>query len=64
MGKEITPRSIGKIRKGAYYIPDCSDYEPRINIPKKVHIKEPFTGWNCHNCKNLEVSLNPVKDFL
>jgi len=54
-GKEITPRSIGKIKKGSYYIPDCPDYEPRIHIPKKVHIKEPFTGWNCRNCKNLKV---------
>ena len=53
-GKEIAPRSIGKIRKGAYYIPDCPDYEPRINIPKKAHIKEPFTGWHCCNCKNLK----------
>ena len=54
-GKEITPGSIGKIRKGAYYIPDCPDYESRINIPKKIHIKDPFTGWNCCNCKNLKV---------
>ena len=55
-GKEIIPRSIGKVRKGAYYISDCPDYEPRINIPKKVSIKDPFTGWNCLNCKNLKVS--------
>ena len=52
-GKEIAPRSIGKIRKGAYYIPDCPDYEPRINISKKINIKDSFTGWNCRNCKNL-----------
>jgi len=54
MGKEITPRSIGKIKNGSYYIPDCPDYEPRIHIPKKVNIKAPFTGWNCRNCKNLK----------
>jgi len=57
-GKEITPRAIGKIRKGGYYIPDCPDYEPRINIPKKVNIKDPFTGWHCRNCKNFKVADN------
>ena len=56
-GKEITPGPIGKIRKGSYYIPDCPDYDPRINIPKKARIKEPFTGWNCWNCKNLKINI-------
>ena len=55
-GKEITPKAIGKIRKGKFYIPDCPYYESRVGIPKKVKIGEVFTGWHCHNCKNLEVS--------
>lgn len=53
-GKEIAPRAIGRIRKGGYYIPDCPDYEPRIDLPKKVKLDEVFTGWNCRNCKHLK----------
>jgi len=52
--KEITPRALGKIRKGKYFIPDCPDYEPRIDLPKRVNLDEVFTGWNCRNCKNLK----------
>jgi len=52
-GKEITPRAIDRVREGAFYIPDCPDYEPRIDLPKKVKLDEVFTGWNCRNCKNL-----------
>ena len=54
--KEITPKAIGKIRKGNFYLPDCPNYEPRVNIPKKVRIDEIFTGWHCRNCKNLNTS--------
>lgn len=55
-GKEITPKAIGKIRKGDFYIPACPYYIPRVNIPKKIKASEVFAGWHCHNCKNLEVS--------
>ena len=55
-GKKITPRAIGRIQKGNFYIPDCPYYKPRINIPNKVKRDEVFTGWNCHNCKNFKTS--------
>ena len=55
-GKEITPKAVGKIKKGNFYIPDCSDYKPRVNISKKVKIDEIFTGWHCRNCKNFKLS--------
>lgn len=51
-GKKITPRAIGRVKKGIFYIPNCPDYEPRIDIPVKVRMDEVFTGWNCRNCKN------------
>jgi len=53
-GKEFIPRAIGKIREDNFYIPDCSYYESRINIPKKVKIDEILTGWHCYNCKNFK----------
>jgi hypothetical protein len=56
-GKEITPRSIGKIKRGNFYIPDCSDYSPRIDLPTKVKIGEVLIGWNCRNCKNFKVTV-------
>ena len=55
-GKEIEPRSIGKIVQGDFYIPDCPDYNPRIDIPTKLRIGEVLIGWNCRNCKNFKVS--------
>ena len=55
-GKEIEPRSIGKIIQGDFYIPDCPDYSPRIDMPTKLKIGEVLIGWNCRNCKNFKVS--------
>lgn len=52
-GKAIIPRTIHKVRRGGFFIPDCPDYDPRIEISKKVKVNEVFTGWNCRNCKNL-----------
>jgi len=54
--KEITPRALGKMEQNGFYIPDCPDYKPRINIPKKVKIDEVLTGWHCRNCKNFRDS--------
>jgi len=51
-GKEIEPRPIGKIARNNFYIPDCPDYIPRVNIPRKVKIGEVLIGWHCCNCKN------------
>jgi hypothetical protein len=55
-GEKITPHAIPKVKQGDFYIPDCPDYEPRINIPTKVGMDEVLIGWHCRNCKNLEVS--------
>ena len=55
-GKEIIPQSIGKVTQGDYYIPDCPDYKPRIDIPIRVKIGEVLVGWHCRNCKNFKTS--------
>ena len=55
-GKEITPQAIGKVKQGNFYVPNCPDYEPRVNIPKKVRIGEVLTGWHCRNCQNFRSS--------
>lgn len=51
-GKEIEPGPIGKVKRGNFYIPDCPDYNPRIDLPTKVKIGEVLIGWNCRNCGN------------
>ncbi len=54
-GKEIMPQPIGKVRRGYYFIPDCPDYQPRIDIPIRVKIGEVLVGWHCRNCKKLRL---------
>lgn len=51
-GKEIGPKSLGKVKRGNYYVPDCPDYSPTINLPTKVRADEVLIGWNCRNCRN------------
>ena len=51
-GKEIEPRPIGKVKCGNFYVPDCPDYSPTIDLPTKVKADEVLIGWNCRNCKN------------
>ena len=53
-GKEAEPRPIGKIKRDNFYIPDCPDYKPRIDIPIRVKMDEVFAGWNCRNCRNFK----------
>ncbi len=55
-GKEIIPQAIGKVKESNFYVPNCPDYEPKVNIPKRVRIGEVLTSWHCRNCKNLKVS--------
>jgi len=60
-GKEISPQSIGKVKRGNYYVPDCPDYKPRIDIPIKVKTDEVLTGWHCCNCKNFKQTPRKIK---
>ena len=53
-GKEIEPRPIGKVKRGNFYVPDCPDYGPTIDLPTKVKVDEVLIGWNCRNCKNFK----------
>lgn len=55
-GKETIPQAIGKVKQGNFYVPNCPDYESRVNIPKKVKIGEVLTGWHWRNCKNFSIT--------
>jgi len=55
-GKKFVPRAVGKKKEADFYIPDCPDYKPRINIPIKVKANEVLTAWHCRNCKNFKAS--------
>ena len=60
-GIEVTPRTLSRVAQGKYCIPDCPDYESKFNIPRRIKVKEIYTGWNCHNCKFLEETPTPKK---
>lgn len=55
-GKEIEPRPVGKVKRGNFYIPDCPDYSPTIDLSIKVKTDEVLIGWHCRNCKNFKSS--------
>lgn len=52
--RDINPRSISKIRKGGYFVPDCPDYESRISLPPRVRLEDVLAGWHCLNCRNMK----------
>ncbi len=60
-GLEITPRPLSRVRQGKYWVPDCVDYQTKFNLPRRLKLKEIFSGWSCYNCKCLQERSEPEK---